>query len=75
MAAHDMDPVEDAALIANLYPGSSMQRGEFALLLRGEHVWEPESIEENSSRLSKLIREKFQYNRQPSDLLEELLKR
>lgn len=75
MAAHDMDPVEDAALIANLYPGSSMQRGEFALLLRGEHVWEPESIEENSSRLSKLIREKFEYNRQPSDLLEELLKR
>lgn len=75
MAAHDMDPVEDAALIANLYPGSSMQRGEFLLLLKGEAIWEPESIDENSSRLSKLIREKFEYNRQPSDLLEELLKR
>ena len=75
MAAHDMDPVEDAALIANLYPGSSMQRGEFALLLKGEAVWEPESVEENTARLSKLVREKFEYNRQPADLLEELMKR
>ena len=75
MAAHDMDPVEDAALIANLYPGSSMQRGEFASLLKGDAVWEPELVEENTARLSKLVREKFEYIRQPSDLLEELLKR
>ena len=75
MAAHDMDPIEDAALIANLYPGSSMQRSEFAALLKGEAVWEPELVEENTARLSKLVREKFEYQRQPSDLLEELLKR
>lgn len=75
MAAHDMDPIEDAALIANVYPGSSQQRSEFALLLKGEAVWEPELVEENVSRLSKLVREKFEYIRQPSDLLEELLKR
>lgn len=75
MAAHDMDPVEDASVIANLYPGSSLQRSEFASLLKGEAVWEPEHVEENTARLSKLVREKFQYQRQPSDLLEELLKR
>jgi hypothetical protein len=75
MAAHDMDPIEDAALIANVYPGSSQQRSEFALLLKGEAVWEAELVEENTARLSKLIREKFQYERRPVDLLEELLKR
>jgi hypothetical protein len=75
MAAHDIDPIEDAAAIANLYPGSHLQRSEFASLLKGESVWEPELVEENVARLSKLVREKFEYNRQPADLLEELLKR
>lgn len=75
MAAHDMDPIDDSALVANLYPGSSQQRSEFASLLMGEAVWEPEFLEENVSRLSKLVREKFEYERHPSDLLEELIKR
>tara|TARA_B100001173_G_C15867805_1_gene495883 strand:- start:74 stop:808 length:735 start_codon:yes stop_codon:yes gene_type:complete len=75
MAAHDMDPIDDSSLVANLYPGSSLQRSEFASLLMGEAAWEPEFLEENVSRLSKLVREKFEYERHPSDLLEELIKR
>ena len=75
MAAHDMDPIEDLASIANQYPGSSLQRAEFAALLKGEALWEPEFLEENVSRLSKLIRERFDYIRKPADLLEETLKR
>lgn len=75
MAANDMDPIDDSALVANLFPGSHVQRSEFAALLKGEAVWDPESVEENVSRLAKLAREKFEYNRQPTELLEELLKR
>ena len=75
MAAHDMDPVDDSALVANSFPGSHLQRTEFAALLKGEAVWEPELVEENVARLSKLVRERFEYIRQPADLLEELLKR
>lgn len=75
MAVVDMDPVIDAPTVAAKFSTNSERRAVFEALIKGSEIWQSEEVEENLNKLSKLLREVFDFQRTASELRDDFLRR
>jgi len=74
MVVADLDPIFDLEVIVSRFPGDIEDKNKFKALLMGQQVWGGEDVDAQIASLSKLLREKFKFERNPKELLEELKK-
>ena len=72
IAEKGLDPIDSAGIIANSFCTDQMQRAKFVEIIKGSATWDPDEVEESFVKLSRLLREEFNYKRNPQELIEEL---
>lgn len=73
MAVESLDPIVDAEQISVSFGQSKDERNKFVAIIKGSGQWKPDEIEDALTKLSKLMRERFNYKRSSRELQEEFL--